>query len=107
MMIMKTMRRVRYAAGFVVAALPVMATAQTAPDATTPATKPARTRLGPVSKDTSSTNEASPIAESYPAAAIGDGTTAGGYNQSRWAEDWSKLRDPAKRKDIVDQLKFI
>lgn len=107
MMIMTTMRRVRYAAGFVVAELPVMATAQTAPDAATPATKPARTRLGPISKDTSRTNEASPIAESYPAAAIGDGTTAGGYNQSRWAEDWSKLRDPAKRKDIVDQLKFI
>ncbi|MDQ0838282.1 alginate export family protein [Sphingomonas faeni] len=74
-----------------------------------PATAPRqlRARRNPVSKDQSASAAASPIAESYPNAAIGDGTTAGGYNQSRWAEDWSKLRDPAKRKDIVDQLKFI
>jgi hypothetical protein len=33
--------------------------------------------------------------------------TSAGYNQSRWVEDWSKLRDPAKRKTYLDNLKFI
>ena len=108
------MRRVRHAAGFAVATFPAMvlaqaALAQAAPEQAAPETaKPAaRTRLGPVAKDGARATDASPIAESYPNAAIGDGVTAGGYNQSRWAEDWSKLRDPKKRKDIVDQLKFI
>jgi hypothetical protein len=103
------MRRVRHAAGFAVATLPAMALAQAAPQQAAPESAPpkARERLGPVSKDAAGTSAASPIAESYPNAAVGDGVTAGGYNQSRWAEDWSKLRDPAKRKDIIDQLKFI
>ncbi|MDR6787691.1 hypothetical protein J2Y58_001043 [Sphingomonas sp. BE138] len=50
---------------------------------------------------------AAPLSESYPAEAIGDGVTTGGYNQSRWVEDWSRLRDPAKRKTILDKLKYI
>ncbi|MET0270929.1 MAG: alginate export family protein [Sphingomonas sp.] len=50
---------------------------------------------------------AAPIADAYPAEGGGDGVTAGGYNQSRWAEDWTKLRDPKKRVDPLDRLKFI
>ncbi len=36
-------------------------------------------------------------APDYPAAARGDGPTINGYNLSRWAEDWSIYRDPARR----------
>lgn len=50
---------------------------------------------------------AAPTSESYPVEALGDGVSANGHNQSRWAEDWSKLRDPAKRRDALDRLKFI
>lgn len=50
---------------------------------------------------------AAPVSESYPVEAVGDGVTAGGYNQSRWVEDWSRLRDPAKRRDLFDRLKYI
>ncbi|WP_230770785.1 alginate export family protein [Sphingomonas sp. Leaf4] len=50
---------------------------------------------------------ARPVAQEYPATGVGDGVTAGGYNQSRWAEDWSKYRDPKKRDDILDRLKYI
>ncbi|MEN2785056.1 alginate export family protein [Sphingomonas qilianensis] len=50
---------------------------------------------------------ASPAANDYPAAAAGDGATSNGYNLSRWAEDWSALRDPAKRDDPLDRLKFL
>lgn len=46
-------------------------------------------------------------ASHYPAAAAGDGTTTGGYNLSRWAEDWRKLCDPAKRDDPIDALKCV
>lgn len=50
---------------------------------------------------------AAPLSEAYPADGAGDGVTSAGYNQSRWVEDWSKLRDPAKRRSIIDHLKFI
>ncbi|WP_298813838.1 alginate export family protein [uncultured Sphingomonas sp.] len=50
---------------------------------------------------------AAPLSESYPIEAVGDGVTAGGYNQSRWVEDWTRLRDPAKRRDVFDRLKYI
>lgn len=50
---------------------------------------------------------AAPLSESYPIEAVGDGVTAGGYNQSRWVEDWTRLRDPAKRRDVFDWLKYI
>lgn len=50
---------------------------------------------------------AAPLSEAYPADGAGDGVTSAGYNQSRWVEDWSKLRDPAKRKTYIDNLKFI
>jgi hypothetical protein len=99
-----TMRRLRHAAGLATSALSIFAFANVA---TAQAEAPPSRQANIGAKDVSSTAEASPIAESYPNAAVGDGVTAGGYNQSRWAEDWSKLRDPTKRKDIVDQLKFI
>jgi len=51
--------------------------------------------------------QAATTSPSYPVSANGDGAMTGGYNYSRWAEDWSALRDPAKRKDGVDRLKFI
>ncbi|MGU3391693.1 alginate export family protein [Sphingomonas sp. M1A8_2b] len=104
-----TMRRLRYAAGFAASALSTLASAQTAPTpaSPTPASDAPSTQARVGAKELSSTAEASPISEAYPNAAIGDGVTSGGYNQSRWAEDWSKLRDSKKRKDIVDQLKFI
>jgi len=44
---------------------------------------------------------------SYPAAAQGDGATVKGYNLSRWAEDWRVYRDPAKRDDPLDRLKYL
>ncbi len=99
-----TMRRLRHAAGLATSALSIFAFANVA---TAQAEAPPSRQANVGAKDVSSTAEASPIAESYPNAAIGDGVTAGGYNQSRWAEDWSKLRDPKKRRDFVDQLKYI
>ncbi|WP_076072888.1 alginate export family protein [Sphingomonas montana] len=50
---------------------------------------------------------ATPIADSYPAGANGDGATTNGYNLSRWAEDWRGNKDPKKRKDIFDELKYV
>ncbi|WP_375271491.1 alginate export family protein [Sphingomonas sp.] len=53
---------------------------------------------------------ATPIADStpaYPAGANGDGTAQGAYNLSRWAENWHGMKDPAKRDDPLDALKFI
>ena len=50
---------------------------------------------------------ATPTVTTYPAAAAGDGATTGGYNLSRWAEDWRVMRDPAKRDDPIDRLKFL
>lgn len=48
-----------------------------------------------------------PIATAYPAAAAGNGATTAGYNLSRWAEDWRSMRDPARRDDPLDRLKFL
>ncbi len=50
---------------------------------------------------------ATPVATPYPDAAAGDGNTQQGYNPLRWAEDWRKMRDPAKRDDFLDRLKYI
>ena len=52
-------------------------------------------------------NPATPTVTAYPSAAVGDGPTTGGYNLSRWAEDWRSYRDPAKRDDPIDRLKFL
>ncbi|HEX7855615.1 MAG TPA: alginate export family protein [Sphingobium sp.] len=43
----------------------------------------------------------------YPAAANGDVSTVNGYTLSRWAEDWQSMRDPAKRDDPLDRLKYL
>ncbi|MFS0737472.1 alginate export family protein [Sphingomonas sp. 1P06PA] len=50
---------------------------------------------------------ANPTVTAYPAAAAGDGATTGGFNLSRWAENWGNLRDPAKRDDLFDRLKYL
>lgn len=49
---------------------------------------------------------ASPEA-SYPRKATGVGAVIGGYAEARWAENWSAYRDPAKRTDALDALKYI
>ncbi|WP_267393816.1 MULTISPECIES: alginate export family protein [unclassified Sphingomonas] len=54
-----------------------------------------------------SRNPAEPTVSAYPSAAAGDGTGTGGYNLSRWAEDWRRYADPAKRDDPLDRLKFL
>lgn len=61
----------------------------------------------PIQNERARQTLAAPLSESYPVEALGDGVTTGGYNQSRWVEDWSRFRDPAKRKDLFDQLKYI
>ena len=43
----------------------------------------------------------------YPRQADGHGIKLGGYNNSRWAEDWRIMRDPAERDDVLDQLKYL
>lgn len=50
---------------------------------------------------------ATPIATGYPTAGNGEGAAQGKYNVSRWAEDWSAMRDPAKRDDPLDRLKYL
>ncbi|WP_058754965.1 alginate export family protein [Sphingomonas endophytica] len=50
---------------------------------------------------------ATPSAVGYPAIGNGEGTVPGKYNVSRWAEDWRGMRDPAKRDDPLDRLKFL
>lgn len=50
---------------------------------------------------------ASPADSDYPAIAAGDGATGRDYASSRWAEDWRKMADPAKRNDPLDRLKFL
>jgi hypothetical protein len=61
--------------------------------------------IGPGHRDLQA--DAAPISVDYPLEGLGHGVTTGGYNQSRWAEDWSRMRDPAKRKDFLDRLKFL
>lgn len=43
----------------------------------------------------------------YPDAANGEVTTVNGYTLSRWAEDWSSMRDATKRDDFLDRLKYL
>lgn len=53
------------------------------------------------------TTRATPIATVYPAEAAGDGAVSAGYAIARWAENWTRYRDPALRDDPLDRLKFI
>lgn len=66
---------------------------------------PSRRLPGPSNRP--SQTLAAPLSEAYPLEGVGDGVTSGGYNQSRWVEDWSGLRDPKKRKGGLDRLKFL
>ncbi|BAT19536.1 alginate export family protein [Asaia bogorensis] len=50
---------------------------------------------------------AEPAVTTYPAPAAGDGLTTSGYNLSRWAEDWSRMRYAKNRRDWLDRLKFL
>ncbi|MEH3048455.1 alginate export family protein [Sphingomonas adhaesiva] len=68
---------------------------------------PAAAQTVAPSEGGSTRNPATPTVTSYPQAAAGDGANTNGYNLSRWAEDWSALRDPAKRRDPIDRLKFL
>jgi hypothetical protein len=43
----------------------------------------------------------------YPRQADGHGIKLGGYNNSRWAEDWRIMRDPTERDDVLDRLKYV
>jgi len=52
-------------------------------------------------------NPAELAVTAYPAQAAGDGTTVGGFNLSRWAEDWRSMRDPRRRDDPLDRLKYL
>jgi hypothetical protein len=50
---------------------------------------------------------ANPASRAYPRQADGHGVKLGGYNLSRWAEDWQLMRDPKKRDDVLDRLKYV
>lgn len=50
---------------------------------------------------------ANPAARTYPRQADGHSIMLGGYNMSRWAEDWRMMRNPQKTKDFLDHLKYI
>lgn len=43
----------------------------------------------------------------YPTEAAGEGTTSEGFNAHRWAEDWRSYKDPKKRDDLFDRLKYL
>ncbi|WP_299110509.1 alginate export family protein [uncultured Bradyrhizobium sp.] len=68
---------------------------------------PPAQRSTPPSEATEQRAPANPSVRTYPRQADGHGIMLGGYNASRWAEDWRVMRDPKKRKDILDRLKYI
>jgi len=51
--------------------------------------------------------QANPSIRPYPAQADGHGVKIGGYNGSRWAEDWRLMANPEKRDDPFDRLKYL
>lgn len=61
----------------------------------------------PPSEATPERAPANPATRAYPRQADGHGIKLGGYNLSRWAEDWRLMRDPKKRDDFLDRLKYI
>ncbi|MET0365964.1 MAG: alginate export family protein [Sphingobium sp.] len=71
-----------------------------------PRLRAATASLGLLAAASHGSAKAEPTA-SYPAAANGDVTTVNGYTLSRWAEDWQAMRNPAKRDDPLDRLKYL
>lgn len=72
------------------------------------ATRPAASSLPPSAQPVLTPRIPTPAPSGFPAE--GDGRparTGGSYYYSRWAEDWSFLRDPSKSADLFDPLKFI
>ena len=57
--------------------------------------------------DTGAASEPPPPAAIYPREGLGLGLRFGDYSEARWNEDWRVYRDPAKRDDLLDSLKFI
>lgn len=102
-MTMKTRRRI----GGAIPPLALLAAVAPAPVAAQADDRAPRGSQYPGPVDRPRQTIAAPLSESYPLEGAGDGVTTGGYNQSRWVEDWSGLRDPAKRKGPLDRLKFI
>lgn len=67
---------------------------------------PARPGVPP-SERTPERAPANPAIRAYPRQADGHGVKLSGYNMSRWAEDWSVMRNPKKRHGILDRLKYL
>ncbi len=66
------------------------------------------TRPGvPPSERTPERAPANPATRAYPRQADGHGVKLSGYNMSRWAEDWTVMRNPKKRHGIFDRLKYL
>jgi hypothetical protein len=68
---------------------------------------PAAQQGTPPSERTPERAPAQPATRAYPRQADGHGIKLSGYNVSRWAEDWTSMRDPKKRHGILDRLKDI
>ncbi|WP_404334661.1 alginate export family protein [Sphingomonas sp. MMS12-HWE2-04] len=61
----------------------------------------------PPSERTPERAPANPAIRNYPRQADGHGIKQSGYNVSRWAEDWTAMRNPKKRDDFLDRLKYL
>jgi hypothetical protein len=61
----------------------------------------------PPSEAVSERAPANPAVRAYPRQADGHGIKLAGYNVSRWAEDWRMMKDPKKRDDLFDRLKYL
>ncbi|WP_246205065.1 alginate export family protein [Altericroceibacterium indicum] len=84
-----------YSIAAIALAFPAMASAQNQPPALDTAT------LSPAEQ------AEYPSHEHYPRKAIGESAVTGGFASSRWGEDWREYRDPAKRDDLLDRLKYL
>ncbi|WP_448663520.1 alginate export family protein [Sphingomonas sp. CJ20] len=71
------------------------------------APQPPAQRAVPPSEKTPERAPANPAIRTYPRQADGHGVKLSGYNPSRWAEDWTVMRNPKKRDDFLDRLKYL
>ncbi|MDB5688815.1 MAG: hypothetical protein JWL91_691 [Sphingomonas bacterium] len=100
------MRSALLLAGASAALVASPATGQEATPAAAP--RPVRAPAAPGDAAASRVNTGSNPRNAFPSESIGLGPRMGQrYAMSRWSEDWSYLRDPARRKDRFDPLKFI